>query len=101
MATTGWFEQGVALALRVTGEVTVAPPAGLVTVTAAIAGTAHKRAAVLSGRKRAFMQGPDRSSEHTWSSCKISLAETGGHASHKELCPGCSLDRSNRSVTLD
>ena len=78
----GWEEQGLAVALRVNGAVTVAPFAGLVTVTAAKAG-AHTIAAKPKGRKRAFMlQGLALSSENTWSSCLISLA--GGTKRHVE-----------------
>ena len=74
IAVIGCEEQGLAVAFKVKGEVTVAPLTGLVTVTAPEAGTAQINAAVLSSRKRAFIQGPNRSSEHTWSSCKIWLA---------------------------
>jgi hypothetical protein len=70
----GCDEQALAVALRVNGELTVAPFAGLVMVTAAKAGA--QRAARPRDRKRAFivLRALTLSSEHTWSSCKISLA---------------------------
>jgi hypothetical protein len=71
----GCDEQALAVALRVNGELTVAPFAGLVMVTAAKAG-AQRAAARPRERKRAFivLRALTLSSEHTWSSCKISLA---------------------------
>jgi hypothetical protein len=54
MDEMGWDEQGLAVALSVKGEVTEAPLAGLLTVTAAKAG-AHKVAARPRDRKRAFI----------------------------------------------
>lgn|SRR6266567_7091312 len=91
MAETVWSEHGLAVALKAKGEITVAPLVGLVTVTAAKAGTAQTSVAILSGRQKAFIQGPDRSSEHTGRRARSCLLETGGAHIAQGVCPGGSL----------
>lgn len=75
MAEMGWLEQGVAAAMSVKGDVTVAPLVGLVTVTAENAGRALINRANHTGQERAFIRYRAWPfSERTWSSFKISLA---------------------------
>ena len=56
MALIAWLEHGDAVALSRKGEVTVALPVGVDTVTAAMAGVEHNTASAETSRQRDFIQ---------------------------------------------